>query len=210
MSCDLIRTLGLDYKEVDLATRLETARVSIRENLHFVGYADTDEVSPFKGLLELVVDDGTQTQRFIPPTAIESSIAYIQSNRIRELEDDDALCDFFYSIWRPIKSAWPDLWKRESKLLNKAGIIAMTTYMTEALVARFDFGDDLDITDSEQLEKLVAQFLQSLTPELWKREWKPSSYDTRGGRDQIIQSLTRVSRNLKSERTWTEDVEILQ
>lgn len=210
VSGDLIRTLGLDYREVDLSKRLETARVAMHDNLTFVGYADTETESPFKGLVSLVVDDGTQAQRFIQPSAIESSISYIQSKKVRELEDEDALCDFFYSIWRPIKAAWSDLWASESKLLNKAGIIAMTTYMTEALVSRFDFGDDLNITDSEQLEPLVEQFLQSLTPEFWRREWKPSSYDTRGGRDQIIQSLTRISRNLKSDRPWADDVEILQ
>lgn len=209
VSGDLIRTLGLDYKEAELSKRLQTAKVSLHDNLPFVGYADTEAESPFKGTVALVAEDGTQAQRFVPPSAIESSVALIQGKKVRELDDDDALCEFFYSIWRPIKAAWPDLWNRDSKLMNKVGIIAMTSYMAEALISRFDFSDDLDITDSEQLEKLVQQFLLTQTPEFWKREWKPSSYDTRGGRELVIQSLTRISRNMKSERPWAEDVDII-
>jgi hypothetical protein len=183
--------------------------VSLHDNLRFVGYADSEDESPFKGIVELVADPATQAQRFVPPSAIESSIAIIQGNKVRELEEDDALCEFFYSIWRPIKAAWQDLWTRESKLLNKAGIIAMTSYMAEALISKFDYTDDLDITDSDQLEAGVRDFLNHQTPEFWKRDWKPSSYDTKGGRELIIQSLTRIYRNMRADIAWNEDVDIL-
>jgi hypothetical protein len=209
VSGDLIRTLGLDYQEEELSKRLEFARVALHDNLKFVGYADTENESPFKGIVALVGDPATQGQRFVPPSAIETSYAIIQGKKVRELEEEDALCEFFYSIWRPIKATWRDLWNRDSKLLNKAGIIAMTAFMADALVSRFDFAEDLDITDSEELERLVRHFLQSQTPEFWKRDWKPSTYDTKGGRDLIVQSLTQISRNLRADRTWSEDLTIL-
>ena len=128
VSGDLIRTLGLDYQEAELSQRLNNARVSLHDNLRFVGYADSEDESPFKGIVALVGEEATQAQRYVPPSAIESSIGIIQGKKVRELDEDDALCEFFYSVWRPIKTAWPDLWHRDSKLLNKAGIIAMTSY----------------------------------------------------------------------------------
>ena len=108
---DLIRTLALDYQEGDLADRLKTARLTLHANLPYVGLVDTDDDSPFRGIISLVAADGQQDQKFVPPAAIENAISIIQKKEVRELESDDALCEFFYAIWSSLKqNGWASLW----------------------------------------------------------------------------------------------------
>jgi len=208
VSSDVIRTLALDYKEDELSQRLQTARVTLHDNPRFIGIIDTDESSPFRGHIGVVSSNGNQAERFVPPSAIESSIALIQQTRVRDLEGDDAMCEFFYSIWRPIKEVWPDLWINGSRLMTKVGIISMTSYMTKALIARYD-AENLDVTDPDELEKVVRQLLGRQTPNFWRNEWKSGSYDTTVGRDLVVQGLTQAARNLRAEQPWYEDVDVL-
>jgi DGQHR domain-containing protein len=205
---DLIRTLALDYQENELAERLKTARLTLNENLRYVGIMDSDEASPFRGHIALVTSEGDERQRFVAPAAIENSIAVIQKKNVKELESDDALCEFFYGIWIPIKKKWPDLWAADSKLMYKISIVAMTTYMTEGLVAKYDW-DDLDITDPEKIRADAQRLLSSQKPEFWRCEWTIRVSDTKVVQDKIVEALTRISRNVRADQPWHEDVDIV-
>jgi DGQHR domain-containing protein len=135
---DHLRTLVIDYQEDELGKRLEAARLTLDPNLKYVGIVQIDELSPFKDNLALVSHEGEDSQRFIQPSAIENAIDVILRERVPELEREDELLNFFYSIWRPIKDQWPDLWASQSKLMYKVSIVAMTSHMTEGLIARYE------------------------------------------------------------------------
>ncbi len=147
VASDLIRTLALDYPAEELSGRLRAARVTLNNRLELVGIIDTDPESPFAGTITFeVVTTGTTT-RMVSPSAIESALAVVDDKNIPELKNDDALLDFFMSIWRVIKDQWSQLWVTDSKLMHKVGIVATTSFITDALVYRYDY-DGLDVTDS--------------------------------------------------------------
>jgi len=51
VSTDHIRALALDYKKEDLEERLRKGRLNLDLRFGFVGFADSDESSPFRGLI---------------------------------------------------------------------------------------------------------------------------------------------------------------
>ena len=208
VSSDLIRTLALDYKEHELAQRLQTARLTLDENLRYVGIMDSDPLSPFCGNIALVTSQNDGAQRFVAPAAIENSIAIIQRKEVKELANDDALCDFFYAIWDPIKDQWPGIWTAESKLMHKVCIVAMTTYLTEGLIAKYDW-DELDVADPEAVRKATRRLLASQTPEFWTCEWTIHISDAKVVRDSIVEALTKISRNLRDDEPWHQDIKIV-
>ena len=207
---DLIRTLALDYAEGALAERLKTARLTLHANLPYVGIMDTDEDSPFRGIIALVAAGEPTGERFIPPAAIENAITVIQKKEVRELKSDDALCEFFYAIWSCLKDgAWAPLWEPTSKLMTKSGIIAMTSFVTDALIAKYDYAGDLDVSDPAQVREQVRLILQYQTPEFWKSEWTMKISDALVVRGKIVDALTRIYRNLRSNAPWHEDVDLV-
>jgi len=65
-----------------------------------------------------------EKDRVVVPAAIEGAISIIQQTKVREFESDDVLLEFFYTIWRRIRHAWPQIWRQDSRLLSKVGIFA--------------------------------------------------------------------------------------
>jgi DGQHR domain-containing protein len=207
---DLIRTLALDYAEGALAERLKTARLTLHANLPYVGIMDTDEDSPFRGIISLVAAGEQTGQRFVSPAAIENAIAVIQKKEVRELKSDDALCEFFYAIWSCLKEgAWTPLWEPTSKLLTKSGIIAMTSFVTDALIAKYDYAGDLDVSDPVKVREQVHLILQYQTPDFWTSEWTMKISDALVVRGKILDALTKIYRNLRSNAPWHEDVDLV-
>jgi len=207
---DLIRTLALDYKDADLAERLKSARLALSPNLAFVGIMDSDEDSPFRGLLSLVSVGGQPGERYVSPAAIENAIGTIQKREVPELKSEDALCEFFYAIWSCLKKdGWIELWKPESKLMTKSGIIAMTSFVTNALIAKYDYAGNLDVSDPEEVRKQVRSILEFQTPDFWKCEWTMKISDALAVREKIVDSLTKIHRNMRVDVAWHEDVDLV-
>jgi DGQHR domain-containing protein len=207
---DHIRTLALDYADGELSERLKTARLTLHANLPYVGIMDTDENSPFLGIIELLSVGEQPGQRFVPPAAIENAITVIQKKEVRELKSDDALCEFFYAIWSCLKqNGWAELWKPTSKLMTKSGIIAMTSFVTDALIAKYDYAGDLDVSDPAKVREQVQLILQYQTPEFWKSEWTMKISDALSVRGKILDSLTKIYRNLRANASWHEDVDLV-
>ena len=207
---DLIRTLALDYAEGALADRLKTARLTLHANLPYVGIMDTDDDSPFQGLIALVAAGEQTGERYISPAAIENAITVIQKKEVRELKSDDALCEFFYAIWSCLKQgAWAPLWEPSSKLMTKSGIIAMTSFVTDALIAKYDYAGNLDVSDPAEVREQVRIILQYQTPEFWTSEWTMRISDALVVRGKILDALTKIYRNLRSNTPWHEDVDLV-
>jgi DGQHR domain-containing protein len=206
VSVDHIRALALHYEEGALKERLTTARLTLNPNVGFVGLVNEGEDSPFRGMISWPITP--EANRIVTPTAIEASITYIQQQKVRDFASDDVLLEFFYTIWRQIAARWPDLWNAESRLLSKVGVICMTQYLTDALVASYDLGR-LDISDPEQIARLVEEMLGNQERKFWKVPWTSSSYDTKVGRSLIVQSLVQIARNVRAGSSWFEDIELV-
>ena len=205
---DHLRTLVLDYQKEELGKRLRAARITLDPNLKYVGIIDTDDESPFRGYLALVSEQKDEERRFVPPAAIEAAIDVIQQQRVPELEREDELCNFFYSIWRPISQKWQQLWiaPPDSKLMYKVSIVAMTAHMTDGLIARYDL-EQLDVMDPKAVEKEAEKMLQFLTLEFWTSEWKIKISDSKAVRDALVQALKDISRNMRAGRAWHEGLD---
>src|SRR5690606_27155366 len=110
VAADHIRALTLNFtkpeNELGLEKRLNAARLSINKNLSYVGLANTNEDSPFKGIIAL--PDNKPENQIVNPAAIEASIAYIQSKNLLLGSETDAPYDFFSTIWTTIKKKWPN------------------------------------------------------------------------------------------------------
>lgn len=205
---DLIRTLALDYQDEALKERLKTARLSLKDNLHFVGIAQTDSASPFAGHLTLDSPHGDEEDRFIRPGAIEASISVIQKKKVKDLADDDALCDFFFSMWSVIKEEWSSLWNADSKLLLNIGITALTSYLTDILIAKYDW-EYWDVTDSNLIQENVKIAIRLQDKDFWGADWNIRINDSINVRNTIVESLIQIARNIRNDIPWSEDIDVV-
>ncbi|MBK9170704.1 MAG: DGQHR domain-containing protein, partial [Bryobacterales bacterium] len=164
VSVDHIRALALHYTEESLKERLATARLNLNPNVGFVGLVNDDSDSPFRGMVSWPLTP--EPNRIVTPTSIESSISYIQQQKVREFSSDDVLLEFFYSIWRRISERWPELWNRDSRLLSKVGVICMTQYMTDVLVSLYDLGR-LDVSDPDAVSASTNEILGYQERRFW-------------------------------------------
>lgn len=206
VSTDHIRALALEYQEDELSDRLQVVRLTLHPNVGLVGMVDTEDDSPFKGIIKLPIDDSAE--RIIVPASIENSLAYIQQQKLKQFDNEDILMEFYYAIWGTIKENWSDIWTIQSKLLKKVGIISMTEYMTDSLIASYDLGI-LDISDPDSVKESVKKLLDNHERAFWTTGWTSTSYDTRAGRELIKNSLIRVARNIRAQSQWYEDLEII-
>ena len=125
-----------------------------------------------------------------------------------QFDSEDVLIDFFYAIWSTIKDKWSIIWDQQYKLLTKIGIVCMTEYLTDSLVASYDLGL-LDISNPDEVKTKTVELLSKQKYDFWTVGWTSTSYDTRAGREMVKESLIRVSRNIRSENKWYEDVAII-
>lgn len=203
---DHIRALALHYEDEALKKRLNTARLNLNPNVGFVGLVNEGEDSPFRGIISWPITPAEN--RIVTPTAIETSIGYIQQQKVRDFASDDVLLEFFYAIWRRIAATWPELWNAESRLLSKVGVICMTQYMTDMLVAQYDIGR-LDISDPDAVANLVDEVLAYQERKFWIVPLTSASFDTKVGRSLIVQALVQIARNIRAGTPWFEDIEII-
>ena len=206
VSTDHIKSLLFERNNESLKARLRKARLSVSQRYTFVGIADNDEESPFKEMVDWTTN--REGEKIVKPAAIETAIKDIQDRKIIDFEDDDTLVEFFFTIWNVVKKQWPNAWDEKSKLLNKVGIVCMTHYVTNSIVSSYDLGE-FDVTDMESVKSRVKQLLKMQQSEFWTSDWSSTSYDTKAGRKAIVDSLVLIARNVRHERTWSDEVEVL-
>ena len=206
VSMDHIRALALHYQEDELQARLTTARLTLNPNLGFVGLVNSEEESPFRGMIDWPITP--EPNRVVVPAAIENAITYIQQQRVKEFESDDVLLEFFYTLWRKLRESWPELWTANSHLLEKVGILCMTQYLTDLLVNSYDLGK-LDVSDPQAVGAVVSDILGSSERHFWTKRWTSTSYDTKAGHELIKRALIQISRNVRMGLAWYEDVDLV-
>lgn len=204
---DHIKALLAERADESFKERLRKARLSISPRYEFVATADTDDESPFRAFVDWPTN--RTDNKWIKPAAIESAIRYIQERRVRAFEADDAVIEYFFTMWRTIKTTWNGLWTSDSRLLSKVGIVCMTQYLTTLLVGAYDIGE-LDISSLDAIERRVRAALQFQKQEFWSSTWSSASYDTLAGHKLIVESLIQISRNLRAGVDWNDDVPVLE
>lgn len=163
---DHFRLLANIKNNHDLAGRLRTARLSLHKNAALVSIVDLEEGSPFYKSVIWPVETEDQDGRveFVRPAAIEVALSQIDQKDLVGLDNEDALIAFFYALWNAIYNAWPDLWHEESRLLSKAGLVAMTIFLLEDLTPFID-RDLLDAANPDRVVEEVGTIISDLTRE---------------------------------------------
>lgn len=205
---DHIRALALNYEDQALRGRLESARLSLDENVGSVGVLDEDEESPFRGLVSWPNNEAAN--RIVTPSAIESIAGYVKSLGFRDLEEADGLNAFIIAVWGEIKRRWPEIFNGDSHLLEKVGMICLTQFIGDTMKkwlvnprTRFSVGNPDDVAQN------TGFILEQLDPGFFAARWSSTSYDTRAGRDQILAALETVSVNKSNGDPWYADVNVI-
>lgn len=210
VSTDHLKLLALQYPEAALGERLKTARMTLGRHASLVGVVDNSEDSPFYRSVEWPVEDvaGDPRVNLVLPAAVEQSLGTIAQKNLPDLADDDALLEFFFTLWRSVKEAWPADWAQGSKLLSKVGVVTLTTFVVDDLTPLADRGS-IDLADPDEVAAEVRQILDDLTPAFWTSEWTAKSLDTSAGRKLVVDALTQVRRNRRRGNPWYADVDLI-
>lgn len=207
---DHIRALALNYSQDELAARLRTARLSQDPNLGSVGVLDEDEESPFRGIVDW--PNNSADTRIVAPSAIESMAAEVRSLGLGELEDLDSVNAFLIALWSVIKEEWPALFVKGSKLMSKVGLICVTQFVCTTMKSwarNPRLRDQVDAGDPEKVKSVTRDILNTLTPRFFEADWASTSYDTRAGRDQIMNDLENLSSNIAASEPWYEGLKVI-
>lgn len=210
VATDHLKLLALQYPEAALGERLKTARMTLGRHASLVGVVDNADDSPFYRAVEWPAEEipGEKRTNLVLPAAVEQSIGTIAQKNLPDLADDDALLEFFFTLWRAVRDAWPSLWRSESKLLSKVGVVTLTTFVIDDLTPLADRGT-IDLSDPSTVEAEVRSILDSLTPAFWTSEWTAKSLDTSAGRKIVVDALTQVRRNTRRGNPWYADVDLI-
>lgn len=206
-----VKLLALQYADDELADRLTTARMTLGKH-SFTEVVDGSPDSPFYRCIAWptevsAADEGRK--KLVLPGAIEQALAAIAQKKLPELEHDDALLEFFFTLWAAIKELWPELWHEESKLLQKIGIVAMTTFVIEDLVPLAD-RNDIDLADPTQVRaEILENILGLMHPDFWNCDWLWKSPDTSASRRLVVEALKQVRRNLNRGIKWDADIQLV-
>jgi len=182
--------------------RLRLAKVGITLGSYAVALdvLNSEESSPFAGLLDW--DINRKGNRRIKPNALESSlraiIADLHANE--EIDVDDAI-QILSAMWRGVRDSWNDpnvKWTassnkdatKHSKLVDKAGLVAVTEFLVQRLNIMSEEG--LDTTDIVAVEGYCKKVMESIPSRFWLMEWNEKQLDTSVGRGLIRQSLASI------------------
>lgn len=209
---DHVKFLALQFTDDALADRLTTARMALGRGYKFAGIVDNASDSPFYQSViwptEARPADASRTE-LVRPAAIEQAIAAIAQKNLPDLANDDALLEFFFTLWRSVKQTWPKLWHADSKLLMKVGVVTLTMFVIDDLVPLAD-RDDIDLSDPAAVrEEVDENILSYLCPEFWERAWSSKSLDTSAGRQLVVDDLTTMRRNMVRGTRWDSDVRLV-
>lgn len=207
---DHIRALALNYSQEQLETRLRTARLSQNPNLGSVGVLDEDDESPFQGIIDW--PNNPADARIVTPSAVESMAAEVRSLGFGELEDLDSVNAFLIAMWSVIKEEWPALFGKGSKLMSKVGLICITQFVCTTMktwARNPHLRAQVDPGDPEKIKTVTRDVLNTLSPRFFEADWASTSYDTRAGRDQIMNDLEALSFNVANSEPWYEGLKII-
>ena len=207
---DHIRLLAANIDDSELTNRLRAARLSLSKTAALIYVVDLEEESPFyKSVIwPIDTDDDDQRRDLVLPAAIEIALSNIDQKDLVGLDNEDALIAFFFALWQSINDTWPDLWIEDSRLLSKAGLVAMTNFLLDDLTPFID-RDRLDASNPDEVADEVKEILRDLESGFWTEDWTRTGLDTTAGRELIVESLQRIRRNKNRGEPWYSGVSLV-
>lgn len=200
-----------DLVKATMAELDEQQRNTLKERLTRVGITlgsypaaldvlNSDEASPFHHLVDW--DINREGVRRIKPAALESSLrAIIADLRTpTDTEVDDAV-GILCAMWRGVRDAWDvdnvewcsqdqENVHRHSKLVDKAGLVAVTEFLIERLNMKIEEG--FDISDLDRVQAYCKEVMEAIPSRFWLLTWTEHQLDTSVGRGMIRQSLASI------------------
>lgn len=196
----------------ELAQRLKGARLSFdAEGIKDVDLVNSDRESPFYRSVDWSTTP--KAKRFVQATAIELSLAYLAGLQIVDFEDRDVRRSVFLAIWKTIKNHWPELWKRDSRLVSKVGIFCLTRFIADRITQWADSDElEIEITDLAQIEAQTHKILGYMDKRFWTAPWSEKAsggFDTNQGRERVLAAITQLYRNGRKDLAWYNEIDIV-
>ena len=207
---DLVKAIvaELSPKQRDLLkTRLTRVGITLGNYAVALDVLNSEDFSPFAGLLDW--DINRKGNRRIKPNALEASlraiIADLQTSE--EIDVDDAI-QILAAMWRGVRDSWnvsKVKWTasnsrdatKHSKLVDKAGLVAVTEFLVQRLNIMSEEG--LDATDTVAVEEYCKKVMSGIPSRFWLTEWNEKQLDTSVGRGLIRQSLSSIRTAVSSK-----------
>lgn len=207
-----VKSLLAKMHSTALARRLAGAKMALDvAGVRDVDILNLDKDSPF--FQSVAWPSTTKSKQMIPATALEMSLEYMGSLAVPEYEDRDVRRSVFMAIWRSVRARWPDLWRPKMRLVSKVGIICLTRFTVEKMVAWAD-NDHIEISlgDLDDVEEQTRKILSYMDGEFWTAPWAEKAqggFDTAQGRERVYDAITMMYRNLRRRQPWSADIDIL-
>jgi len=195
-----------------LGARLVGAKLAFDvEGIKDVDLINSDSDSPFYKSVDWTTTP--KANRLVQATAIELSLAYLGSLQVSEFEDRDVRRAVFLTMWKTIKTAWPNLWKKDSRLLSKVGVFCLTRFIADRFTQWADSDDlTIEVTDLDEIEAQTRKMLNRMDARFWTTPWAEKAsggFDTAQGRDRVLAAITQLFRNGKKDLAWYTDIDIV-
>lgn len=217
VSPDHIKALRLAYIEDQLDARLtKSARMRSTGAPTYLETIDSEDGSPFKGRLRWPRNPEHDGVKLIPPNAFETALLHVSSQDLvggdRESRNYDTVVDIFLQVWEGVQEEWGEAWSDpDSRLLSKLGIICMSQYLVDGLVARVEASEDItSIRDLDYVRLSIKNMLQRQEYRFWTAPWSASSLDTSAGREIVIKDLRKIAINKRSGKVWSYDLALVE
>lgn len=184
----------------ELKKRLARVGITLGNYAVALDVLNSEEFSPFAGLLDW--DINRKGNRRIKPNALEASLRTVISDlkTSEDIDVDDAI-QILAAMWRGVRDSWdvPTVrWiaadsknvAKHSKLVDKAGLVAVTEFLVQRLNIKTEEG--LDATDIVAVEETCMDVMSRIPSRFWLTKWNETQLDTSVGRGLIRQSLSSI------------------
>lgn len=207
------KALLAKMKNTALLPRLKGAKLAFdAEGIKDVDLLNSDPESPFRGLIDWTLTP--KKGRIVQATAIEASLDYLGGIGIPEYDDRDVRRAVFTTIWRAVKAHWKTLFKQNSRLISKVGIICLTRHIADRITTWADSDElDIDVSDLAQIEAKTTNIIGYMDRKFWTAAWAEKAsggFDTKQGRDRVLAAITQLYRNGRSGVAWYSNIDIIE
>ena len=206
------KALLAKMKATPLAKRLKGARLSFdAEGIKDVDLVNSDPESPFYNSVDWTTTP--KAQRLVQATGIELCLSYLSGLQLAEFEDRDIRRSVFLTIWKTVRSTWPKLWKKDSRLVSKVGMFCLTRFVVDRISQWADNDElDIEVTDLAEIEAQTKRILGYMDQRFWTAPWADKAsggFDTNQGRERVLNALTQLYRNGRKDLDWYTDIDIV-
>jgi DGQHR domain-containing protein len=201
---DLVKAIVAELsgaQQEALKNRLTRVGITLGNFALALNVLNTNDTSPFINLVDWDINRGEDAVRRIKPAALEAALRTIISNLRAnvDIDVDDAI-QLLSAIWRGVRDAWNSdtvAWNsasktesEHSKLVDKAGLVAVTEFIVERLNHKLEEG--FDVNDLVSVEAFSKAIMLPVPSRFWSMKWTETGLDTSAGRSLIRQSLAEI------------------